>query len=176
MKLFYYIINFVVIALVLTLSFVGIITLAEATTLVVLSVTAIAIGMQAFATRRMAESQLMPAINVNMVYEGGKTYFWFQNYSNTPAIVSFEIKKKEFKQSLRISPQQKMCTSSAYDFKPLKEEEIDLDVSVESAFKNFNTKIEFKKSYKFHEFQSGLYRWDESSWGFPDLPWPGKSI
>ena len=51
------------------------------------------------ATEKMAKYQLMPAIDVNMIYEKsvGKTYFWFSNESSLPGLVSLEFKKKQRK-------------------------------------------------------------------------------
>ena len=136
---------------------------------------------QTKATKKMTEYQLMPSVDVNMVYEKqvGRTYFWFSNTSNIPAIVSFgvsEEKDKKLKQihnqSLYMPPQQKRRTSIVYNFNLSAEKKLILDVNIKSAYKNLNTEIEFTKSYRFHP---DLHRWDEISWGCPDPEWPEKS-
>lgn len=149
---------------------------------------------QTKATEKMAEYQLMPAVDVNMVYENRekRTYFWFSNLSKLPAIASFELIKKNDEecqlhtQSLRISPQQKMCTMAIafyesnhstkekHEFKPSEGDMVTLNICIKLAFEKSNIEYTFKKDYKFHEYPSGSksYRWDENSWGYPDPSWP----
>ena len=42
------------------------------------------------ATEKMGEGQMLPAVEVNMVYESQlrTTHFWFSNSSNIPALVT----------------------------------------------------------------------------------------
>lgn len=196
MKLFYYILNSVLLVLALVLAYIGIIEWVDAITFVVLIITAIAVGMQAFATNAMAKYQLMPAVDINMVYrqEEKRTYFWFSNSSNLPAVVSLRLTKRGDDreqlhiQSLRLPPQRKMCTMAIVfyeqnhstkkqnEFNPSEGEEVTLNVCIKLALENFDTKYNFKKDYRFHEYpdKSGLYRWDEITWGFPDPEWSEK--
>ncbi len=60
-------------------------------------------------TEKMVENQMMPAVDVNMIYDKQekKTYFWFLNPSMIPALVSMTLKIKEkehFIGPLRIAP------------------------------------------------------------------------
>lgn len=197
MKYFYYIIISILIISATILACVGIIKWVEAITLMVLSITAIAIFAQAFYTKEMAKYQLMPAVDINMIYENQdkKTYFWFSNSSNLPATISFELtrkndnKNKLHVQSLRLPPQRKMCTMtiSFYEknhsnikgeseFHPSEGDEVTLDIFVKLALEDINTSYKFKKDYRFHEYpdKSNSYRWDEITWGFPDPAWSEK--
>lgn len=131
------------------------------------------------ATEKMAKYQLMPAVDVNMVYEKsiGKTYFWFSNASNIVAFISINIKtNNENKESqiapLRIPPNQLRKTATTFDF--LKESfsdktEVILNITAIPAFDNNRIKFHFVKSYRFNQSK---FRWDESSWGYPDPSFP----
>lgn len=182
MKTFYYIISVVLILVAVVFACLGLISWGEAVTLAILGLTAVAVGMQAFATNKMAQYQLMPSVDVNMVYHNPskKTYFWFANPSNMPALVSLRLtnkgnnKEKLHEQHFRISPQRKMCTSIVYEFNPSKDKEVDLDVIIKCDLRNFDTKVEFRKSYRFFEFQPNLYQWAETTWGDADPSWPGR--
>lgn len=173
------------------LLFFGIIEWYEAITLIILAITAVVVGIEAFATAKMAEYQLMPALDINMVYENSekRTYFWFSNLSNFPAVVSFNLTKRGgnkkclHTQSFRIPAQRKMCTMAIAffepnmkeEFKPIEGQEVVLNTCIGLAHKNPEVKYEFKKEYRFHEYpdKSNFYRWDEITFGFPDPSWPG---
>jgi len=132
---------------------------------------------QAKATEKMAENLIMPAVDVNMIYDQGqkKVYFWFRNHSNIPAFVSLfrGIKKGKFinilPKSLRINPQEPhKATRADYDLGfssgPSAEEKITVKSVIECAFDDCdNIKYSFKKSYTFRDG-----KWDEDSWGYPD--------
>ena len=70
----------------------------EAINISVLLVTAMVVGIQSFATRKLAEYQVMPAVDVGMRYmpNVGKTYFWFSNASDVPAIVILQLRWSEY--------------------------------------------------------------------------------
>jgi len=180
-NIFYYFISITLIIVDLVFVLMDMIGWGDFISIAILGVTAIAIFMQAFATRVMAEYEIFPMVDVNMVYDNQKrkTYFWFSNTSTLPALVSFQIfnkKEKLHDQSLRIPPQRPTRTSIVYDFDPSEGKEVTLRVSIKPALKNFDTKIDFEKSYRFHEYpeKSDSFRWDETSWGFPDPVWPEK--
>lgn len=127
------------------------------------------------ATESMARYQLIPAIDVNMIYQENikKTYFWFSNDSNLPGIVYLEFKKnneerKEVYKPLRIPPKRSMKTATTFEFFPNNGDEIIIYISVKPAIEKSNFEIKFEKTYKF-----GSNRWNEKSWSFPDPPFPG---
>jgi len=139
------------------------------------------------ATEKIAEYQVMPAIDVRMVYnkEAKKTYFWFSNKSNSPGWVHLSWvyldKKKNTKTNdsypgLRISPNEEgIKTADSFLENPSPDDEVKLNVLIKSAFRKLrdeelNTKIEFEKSYRFN---GGRNSWDDTSWGYPvDRPFP----
>lgn len=126
------------------------------------------------ATEKMAEYQLMPTVDVNMIYEKsvGKTYFWFLNASNLPGIVYLEFQKnkegrKMVYQPLRIPPKRSMRTAMTFEFSPTEGDKMIIYVSVKPALEKSNFEIKFEKSYTFTQNQ-----WDENSWSLPDPPFP----
>ena len=137
------------------------------------------------ATKKMAENQLTPMVDVNMIYDKsiGKTYFWFLNASSMPALVliKYNINKGEKDGKigpLRISPyhphypQFKRTAIAFLDFfknGPSDKTEIILNITVTPAFENNHIKFNFIKSYRFKKSES---RWDETSWGYPDPSFP----
>lgn len=166
----FYISVFVLIILTLYFGLEGEIDLGTAISALVFAVTALAIGIQAFATQKMNEYQFIPAVDVDMTYDKGKTGFWFSNYSNIPAFATFKVleeKKQIHCQTLRIPPQQKppRRTSLTYDFNLSSGKELILDVIIKSAFEKHNAEVRFKKTYRFN---SDHKRWDETTWGYPD--------
>ena len=166
------------------------IELTQSISIAVLAVTGLAIFMQTLATKKMAEYQIMPAVDVNMIYEKSirKTYFWFSNASSIPAFVSIkfnininDVKKegKTFSLRLRIPPNHPhlhrfMKTATTFDF--LKENfsdktEVILNITVTPAFDDGRNKFNFTKSYRFNNLK---LRWDEASWGYPDPSFPNR--
>ncbi len=160
------------------------IELTQSISIVVLASTGLAIFIQALATKKAAEYQIMPAVDVNMIYDNNikKTYFWFSNASNIPAFVLIKLKTAQTNQEqnigpLRISPNnppyQVRKTATFFDFLPKnsidREIKIVLNVTVASALNDNQIKFNFTKSYKFNKTES---RWDETSWGYPDPPFP----
>lgn len=132
------------------------------------------------ATEKLAEYQMMPAVDVNMIFDGSvnKTFFWFSNASNIPAFVSIKVtinkdKKTDFG-PYRISPNHPPYfkkTSTTLDFLEGKDRaDITLTIVIRPAFDKSRIKSQFTKSYRFNKDQ---FRWDETSWGYPDLPFPG---
>jgi len=137
------------------------------------------------ATKQMAKNQLMPAIEVNMIYDSAvkKTYFWFLNASSIPAFVLIkyninEGEKKSEIQKLRISPyhpqypQFKKTATTFLDFfngDPPDGTKVTLDIIITPAFKKNRIKFNFIKSYKFKRPE---LRWNEITWGYPDPLFP----
>ncbi len=129
------------------------------------------------ATEKIAEYQLMPAVDVNMVYDKTvrKTYFWFSNHSAFAGFVYLEFKKnnderKELYTPLRIAPKEgAKKTATTFDFSQREKDTLVLYISVRSALKKANFNFEFEKSYRFQDNQ-----WIESSWAFPDPSFPNK--
>lgn len=127
------------------------------------------------ATEKMAENQIMPAIDVNMCYNQGskKTYFWFSNASNLPGIVYLRHKKndeaiKDTYTPLRMSPKNSMRTAdNDFGLSPSEGDKITLCVNVAPAIDDSKIKVKFEKSYYFKKNQ-----WHESTWDFPDPPYP----
>ena len=132
---------------------------------------------QAEATERMVEHQLMPAIDVNMIYDNNvkKTYFWFSNDSKLPGMVHLEFQKnkeerKEVYKPLRIPPKRSMKTATTFEFSPIEGDEMIIYVLVKLALTKSNFETKFEKSYTFTQNQ-----WNENSWSFPDPPFLVKS-
>ncbi len=128
----------------------------------------------AHATECMAKYQLIPAVDVNMIYEKSikKTYFWFSNDSSLPGIVYLEFQKNEegrkmLYQPLRIPPKRNMKTATTFEFSPTEGDKIVIYVLVKPALEKSNIKFKFEKSYIFSQDQ-----WNETSWHFPDPPFP----
>ncbi len=134
------------------------------------------------ATEKMVENQMMPAVDVNMIYDNQqkKTYFWFSNASTIPALVSMTLRIKEKEHSigpLRIAPLHPQIfhfkkTATSFDFldgDESKETEATLSIEVWPAYDNQEVKSSFTKSYKFSTTQK---EWNESTWSYPDLPFP----
>lgn len=127
------------------------------------------------ATEKMAQYQITPTIDVNMVYDKNekKTYFWFSNESNFPGFVYLERKKNDEKRvevysPLRISPKEKgKKTATAFDFSPVYGDRLIIYISIKPALEKSNIKFEFEKSYSFSDD-----KWNETSWSFPDMPFP----
>lgn len=136
------------------------------------------------ATEKMVENQMLPAVDVNMIYDRQekKTYFWFLNPSTIPALVSMTLKikdknKKHFVDPLRIPPHHPQIlnftrTAASYDFlEGSEDEEVEaiLDIEVRPACNNREIKSSFTKNYRFSTAQK---EWNESTWSFPDLSFP----
>lgn len=158
------------------------IKLSDVFNVIILSFTAWVVSMQSFATEKMAKYQVVPAIDVKMIYaqtsNPKNTYFWFSNESNLPGWIYLKYEKngngtiERVYERLRIAAKSKMKTSDSF-FENLKEnDEIKLYVTIEPAFEEdvdekLDKKINFKKSYKFYRNQ-----WNETSWSLPDNPFP----
>lgn len=135
-------------------------------------VTALVIGIQSWATRELAESQMMPAIDVNMIYDKtlDGTYFWFYNSSNFPAYIEIVVtnSKNETKIGpLRISPKKYpnfIRKTSEINFDKTS---INLLIKVKSAIEKNQSGYEFKKNYTFVNNE-----WHETTWSYPDDPFP----
>lgn len=137
------------------------------------------------ATEKMAEYQIMPAVEVNMIYDKGqkKTYFWFSNASKIPAfvLIKIDIKNGEEKKNQTVGPlripsdnphyYEFRKTATAFDFLEGNPNnlEVVLSITATPALDNNRFKFNFTKSYKFNESES---RWDETSWGYPDPSFP----
>lgn len=142
------------------------------------------------ATEKMVENQMTPAVDVNMIFSNHhtKTYFWFLNSSNIPAYVTISPTINGLQKNnvgpLRIAPDSSHLyyfkrTAPSFEFFDYKSEfksknkiEMILRINVESALDNSKTKTNFTKSYKFNWDNS---EWDETSWGYPDIPFPGEN-
>lgn len=141
----------------------------------VLLITAWAIGMQSFATEKIARHQIIPVIDVNMVYDKNveKTYFWFLNGSNLPGYVFLECKKNKEKRKpvyhpLYISPKKIIKTANTFDFSPIPGDNLMLYISITPSLDKPNIKFKFEKKYRFSDENN----WNEASWSFPDPPFP----
>lgn len=154
------------------------------------------------ATEKMLKNQMMPAVDINMFYDkdAKKTYFWFSNASIVPAFITLKIKietiktdnikniKEEKYGPYRIAPYHPQVsrfekTATSFDFlgtDDFSEVKIILNIVIESAFdknnigifKYFNKskdKLKFTKSYRFDKSE---LRWNETTWIFPDPPFP----
>lgn len=134
------------------------------------------------ATEKMVENQMMPSVDVNMIHDKGtnKTYFWFLNASKMPALVSMAITIKNKVQSIgpfRIHPYHPQIshfkrTAANFDFiqgNPDEEKEATLKITVRPAVDNETIELSFTKNYRFNKTTK---EWDETTWSFPDLPFP----
>jgi hypothetical protein len=138
--------------------------------------------------KKMAENQLMPMVDVNMIYDKilKKTYFWFINASSIPAfaLVKYNINNGEKEgivngKELRISPyhphypQAKRTAVAHLDIfngDPPDQTKITLNIIITPAFKNYdNIEFKFDKSYRFEKSE---LQWYENTWGYQDLPYP----
>lgn len=124
----------------------------------------------------------MPAIDVNMIYDKQekKTYFWFLNTSTMPALVSMTLKIKRKVDTigpLRIAPYHPQIphfkkTATSYDFlegNENEEAEAILKIEVRPAYDNQEIRSCFTKNYRFNTSRK---EWDETTWSYPDLPFP----
>ena len=139
---------------------------------------------QAEATKKMADYQLTPTVDVNMIYDKsvGKTYFWFLNASSIPALVLIEFNINKVKKGklgpLRIAPYhphypQFKKTATSLDFlagNSANEINVVLNITVTPAIDDSRIKFNFTKSYRFDKSE---FRWNETSWSYPDPPFPG---
>ena len=134
------------------------------------------------ATEKMVENQTLPSVDVNMIYDNQekKTYFWFLNASIIPALVSMKLKIKEKEHDigpLRIAPNHSQVfhfkkTATSFNFLEGKEDEQTeavLKILINPAIDNQKIKLSYTKNYKFNTSRK---EWDESTWGYPDLPFP----
>lgn len=126
------------------------------------------------ATQRMVENQMMPSVNVNMFYDKDirKTFFWFSNDSKFPAMVAIKLGEQKIL-NLFIAPSHAQYAEMRRtgEINVSTKDEVTMNVAVTSALKNVSGKWEFSKSYKFDEVKS---EWNETTWGFPDPPFPRK--
>lgn len=133
-------------------------------------------------TEKMAENQMMPSVDVNMIHDKttNKTYFWFLNASKIPALVSMAITIKDRVESIgpfRIHPYNPQIfhfkrTAATFDFiegNSGGEEEVALKITVRPAVDNETIELSFTKNYRFN---TTTKEWDETTWSFPDLPFP----
>lgn len=145
------------------------------------------IAKTATATEAMMENQMMPSVTVNMIFDKGcqRTYFWFLNSSNTPALVEMRLKTEGREYQIgpyRIPPHLHPFakssikrTAATFDFlegnygNHKNNTEAVLDVIVGADIKNRDISIPFTKSYRFNESNK---EWDETTWSFPDVPFP----
>jgi hypothetical protein len=137
------------------------------------------------ATEKIAEHQLAPAVDVNMVYDRDikKTYFWFSNASSIPAFVLIKYDINRMKKGevgpLRIAPYhprfsefKKTATFlDIVDEDSYSETNIVLDITITPALKKSPIKVEFTKSYKFDQAE---LQWNEKTWSYPDPPFPNR--
>ena len=175
MKLIFSLLLIILFVISLFSYFLCFIELNDFLSIAVLFITAWAIGMQSFATEKMARYQVIPAIDVNMVYDKnvGKTYFWFSNESNLPGFVFLEYKKNKEKRKtayhpLRIPPKRRMRTATTFEFSPIVGDDVMLYVSIKPSLDKSNIKFEFEKKYIFSDDN----KWNELSWSFPDPSFP----
>ncbi|HVY36164.1 MAG TPA: hypothetical protein VG982_02735 [Candidatus Paceibacterota bacterium] len=126
------------------------------------------------ATQQMVENQMMPSVNVNMIYDKNinKTRFWFSNGSKFPAMVSVKLGLKEML-NLFISPSHEQYKEIRHTAGiDISVDEIQtMNVAITSALKNTSGKWEFSKSYRFNK---NKMEWDEITWGFPDPAFPNR--
>ena len=133
-------------------------------------------------TEKMVENQMMPSVDVNMIYDKQekKTYFWFLNSSTIPALVSMTLKIKDkeyYIGPLRIDPHHPQIfhfkkTATSFDFlegNESEEAEAVLNIEVGPAYNNQEIKSSFTKNYRFSTAQK---EWNESTWSYPDMPFP----
>lgn len=153
---------------------------------IVMAVTIFYIYKQTRATEKMAEDQMIPAVDVNMEYDESskKSHFWFSNLSHIPAVVELTLETTLKKHPINgdrggfyLSPKEPgRQTQDAYSFDwtehPPNRTRVNLVVLVRPAFENCLAKFNFIKSYQFH---AEKLRWDEYTWGFPDRELRRKS-
>lgn len=167
---------------VMNLDWNAIASIAQVFSAILVGVSLIWIAKNTKTTEKMVENQMMPAVDVNMIYDKQekKTYFWFLNASTIPALVSMTLKIKDKEHSigpLRISPQHPQIfhfkkTATSHDFLDGNENEDTeaiLNIEVRPAYNNQEIKSSFTKNYRFSTTQK---EWNESTWSFPDLPFP----
>lgn len=167
---------------VMNLDWDAIASIAQVFSAILVGVSLIWIAKNTKTTEKMVENQMMPAVDVNMIYDKQekKTYFWFLNASTIPALVSMTLKIKDKEHSigpLRISPQHPQIfhfkkTATSHDFLDGNENEdaeAVLNIEVRPAYDNQEIKSSFTKNYRFSTTQK---EWNESTWSFPDLPFP----
>jgi hypothetical protein len=149
----------------------GKIKLNDLLNIIVLSLTLWFIGWQSFTTEKIGIYQIIPTIDVNMVYDKvvGKTYFWFSNSSKLPGFVYLERKKNNENKvrvhcPLRIPPERTMRTDT-FDFSPHERDKLIIYVSIGPALEKSDIKFDFEKSYTFKNNE-----WLEKSWSIPDPP------
>jgi len=136
------------------------------------------------ATQKILDNETTPIVETNMLYrpESKETYFWFYNPYKIPALIRLIVKVTStgniaYDKVLRVAPDHQHI----YHFKhtagiglfrgeDIKEgEEVTVDVECRSAMKNNNSVNEYRKSYRFNRQNM---EWNESTWGYPDLPFP----
>jgi len=157
---------------------------------VVLAITAFFLIQYTRATKQMAENQMMPSVAVNMVFDKAlqKTYFWFINSSNIPALVEMKLITEGREYQIgpyhvpsHLHPFAKSAikrTAASFDFleghdgSHKNNTEAILDVLVRADIKNRHISIHFTKNYRFNESNK---EWDETTWSFPDVPFPEQA-
>ncbi len=145
------------------------------------------IARTAEANEKMVENQMMPSVTVNMIFDKNrqKTYFWFLNSSNTPALVEMKLKTEgreyqigPYRVPSHLHPFAKSSikrTDAGFDFlegeygSNKNNTEAILDVVVKADIQNRDISVTFTKSYRFNESNK---EWDETTWSFPDVPFP----
>ena len=145
------------------------------------------IGKTAEATEKTMENQMMPSVTVNMIFDktSQRTYFWFLNSSNTPALVEMKLKTEgreyqigPYRVPSHLHPFAKSSikrTAASFNFlegdygSNKNNTEAILDVIVRADIKNRDISMPFTKSYRFNESNK---EWDETTWSFPDVPFP----
>ncbi|TSC91226.1 MAG: hypothetical protein CEN90_608 [Parcubacteria group bacterium Licking1014_17] len=159
---------------------------ATVASVIVLAVTLNWLKKYTRATERMVENQMLPAVDVNMIFDknNNNTYFWFSNASNIPALVSWRATvnrknqgEKIYQDTYRIAPNNLphyKRTASSFNFleddpPALAEATLKLDLSIVPAIDKAPGQITFTKSYVFNR---GQFRWDETTWGWPDPEFP----
>lgn len=140
------------------------------------------------ATQKMLENEITPNVEVNMLYNkvSKQTYFWFYNSFEIPASVELLViitatKEVAYNHALRIMPNhpfiyhfRRTAGIGLYRGKEIDDKtEVTVDVKIRSAMKNSVGINEYRKSYKFNKNNQ---EWDESTWSFPDLPFPTAPI
>lgn len=154
----------------------------SAITLVVLAFTLYWARRYALSTEMLAEYQIMPSIDVKMIYNqtAKKTYLWFSNDSKLPGWINVKYKRNNGKVEnaldLRIPSNEKGIKTADSFFRNAQDgDNVTLYVSIKPAFKKLGLEIktEFEKSYRFNGQRN---TWDDTSWGYPiDRPFPFPS-
>ncbi|MBI2003790.1 MAG: hypothetical protein HYS78_02335 [Parcubacteria group bacterium] len=140
------------------------------------------------ATEKILQNQITPTVEVNMLYnkESKETYFWFSNSFEMPAFVDLVVtitksKKVVYDKTLRIPPN----IPHLFHFRHTagiglyKGEEVDdktevtVDFKTRSTMKNSVGINEYRKSYKFNKDNQ---EWYETTWSYPDPPFPSVLI